>query len=125
MENIDVSSNLQSVNKGQNKLQRIDEVQFKKIEQLLIQAEENPTRKQKLLYEKLFNILPRLYVFRELEGYTFKQLTSLLNLVGFRLSLVEVREYYSHFCQTQMEICKVALETEKRRITEIQEIETR
>lgn len=123
MENIDVSSNLQSVNEGQNQLQRIDEVQFKKIERLLIQAENNPTRKQKFQYERLLNIFPHLYVLRELDGYTFKQLTSHLNRVGHRLSLGEVREYYSQFCQAQMETCKVALETEKRRIREIQEIE--
>ena len=61
-------------------------------------------------------LIPNLYVLRELKGYTFKDITKLVNLCGCRLKQSTIRDYYSEMQPQLMAACLQAVEREKNRV---------
>lgn len=58
---------------------------------LMLEAEEQTQR------QTFGTMMPTMYRLRNVDGFTFQQITSLLGKCGFKLAQSSVRAYYSHF----------------------------
>lgn len=58
---------------------------------------------------EISKVLPDLYVLREAQGMTFKQLSSLLRKIGLKLSESSLRVYYCQMLPDRLAECKQRL----------------
>lgn len=55
-------------------------------------------------------MMPEIYVYREIEGFSFKQITSMLTSYGLKLSVSSVQTYYGHYFEYVEKECASELE---------------
>lgn len=86
-------------------LHRITDVEVRvarEVLQLAFYALEPSDLTQRQTFSKL---MPTIYVLRNKQGYTFKQITSLLEQCGFKLTPSSVRVYYSEMLPDRQAEC--------------------
>ena len=108
-----VSKIMTSTHRGP--LHRVSACQSKALGLALDSALENTVPDGRTQKATLIKLIPRIYVLRELKGYTFKEITKLINLCGWRFKESTVRDYYSQMQPQLVSACLQALANAQER----------
>lgn len=105
-------------NGSRNKLNRISNSQQVELGRILVDAEKSVAAEERTQRSVIRDLIPHIYVLRKMKGYTFKQISEILNQGGCSLTAGSLGKYYSLMYPRRIDDCNAALEAAYQRAKE-------